>query len=291
LFEYQKPTDAKHIIKIDSAIALTVWDRPAASAGDIVEIIIYTEFVSDGSDITIRILDSSASSKIAEINGKVNGNRCEKTYKIPDKGTGDCIYFEADLSKHGIKRKSKGLDIIPPIKIKNLKWDKSVVTRGDSVKFSADIDGVQDGTLATIEIYEYSKDGAHDLITKFPAIVVNRMVQGGWSFDYHHDTKDIPTDDEAKIGYESPSYFFRVRITKLYADSGLLEFRDWIEFTLMDENDNPIPNQRYLLTLPDRGVRSGTLDVNGHGKEQNIPPGRSVVEFPDLKGYSFSLDT
>jgi hypothetical protein len=290
LFEYQKPTDAVHIIKMDSAITLTVWDRPMASSGDAVKIIVYTEFVSDGSAITIRIFDSSASNKLDEINGKVNGNRCEKTYKIPDKGTGDCIYFEADLSKHGIKQKSKGLDIIPPIKIKNLKWDKSVITRGDSVKLSADIDGVQDGTLANIEIYEYSKDGAHDLIAKFPTIVVNRMVQGGWSFDYHHDTKDIPTADEA-IDYESPSYFFRVKINKLYADSGLLEFRDWIEFTLTDENDNPIPNQRYLLTLPDRDVRSGTLDVNGHGKEQNIPPGRSVIEFLDLKGYSFSLNT
>lgn len=291
MFEYQKPTDAEHIIKMDSSIALTVWDRPMASPGDTVKIIVCTEFVSDGSAITIRIFDSSASNKLDEINGEVNGNLCERKYKIPDGGTGNCIYFEADLTKHGIKQKSKALDIIPPIKIRNLKWDKAFVTRGDSVKYSVDIDGVQDGTLATIEIYEYSKDGAHDLITKFPTIVANRMVQGGWNFNYQHDTKDIPTADEAKIGYESPSYFFRVRINKLYADSGLLEFRDWIDFTLTDEEGNPIPNERYVLFLPDRNARSGTLDINGHGREEGIPPGRSVVEFPNIKGYSLKLKT
>jgi hypothetical protein len=290
LFEYQKPTDAEHIIKIDSAITLTVWDRPMASPGDTVKIIVHTEFVSEGSAITIRIFDSSASNKLNEINGKINGNRCEKIYKIPDKGTGNCIYFEADLTKHGIKQKSKALDIILPIKIKNLKWDKAVVTRGDSVKFSADIDGAEDGTEATVEIYEYSKDGAHEFITRFPTFVRNRMVQGGWDFDYYHDTKDIPTSDENKNGYEPPRYFFRVRITKLYADSGLLEFKDWIEFSLTDEEGNPIPNQEYVLRLPDGNEKTGTLDVNGHAKQDNIPPGRSIVTFPNLKGYSFSAD-
>ena len=75
-----------------------------------------------------------------------------------------------------------------------------------------------------------------------------------------------------------------MKIKDSKARSDLLEFRDWIEIELIDENDNPIANEDYVLYLPNGEVRKGKLDANGYKKEENIPPGKCQLEFSNYEG-------
>jgi hypothetical protein len=61
------------------------------------------------------------------------------------------------------------------------------------------------------------------------------------------------------------------------------EKKSWIEIELVDEDKNPIPGERYKVTLPDgKTVAEGTLDENGFARVDGIDPGSCKITFPKL---------
>jgi type VI secretion system secreted protein VgrG len=56
----------------------------------------------------------------------------------------------------------------------------------------------------------------------------------------------------------------------------------WIEIELVDEDDQPVPGEKYEINLPDGSVASGTLDEKGLARVEGIDPGTCRVTFPDL---------
>lgn len=56
----------------------------------------------------------------------------------------------------------------------------------------------------------------------------------------------------------------------------------WIEIRLIGEDDLPIPNERYRLSLPDGSTREGRLDDKGKARVDGIDPGECEVTFPTL---------
>jgi type VI secretion system secreted protein VgrG len=61
------------------------------------------------------------------------------------------------------------------------------------------------------------------------------------------------------------------------------EKKSWIEIELVDEEDNPVPRQRYKVTLPDgKTVAEGTLNEKGYAKISGIDPGSCKITFPNL---------
>lgn len=56
----------------------------------------------------------------------------------------------------------------------------------------------------------------------------------------------------------------------------------WIEIEFIDEEDNPVPSEKYVITLPDGSVAKGTLDQNGFVRVDGIDPGTCQITFPDL---------
>ena len=61
-----------------------------------------------------------------------------------------------------------------------------------------------------------------------------------------------------------------------------IEEKSWIEIELVDEEDNPVPGEKYKVTLPDGSVAQGTLDENGFVHIGGIDPGTCQITFPDL---------
>ena len=56
----------------------------------------------------------------------------------------------------------------------------------------------------------------------------------------------------------------------------------WIEVELLDEEDNPVPGERYEIKLPDDSVAKGTLDKDGFVRIDGIEPGTCEISFPKL---------
>jgi type VI secretion system secreted protein VgrG len=59
--------------------------------------------------------------------------------------------------------------------------------------------------------------------------------------------------------------------------------KSWIEIELVDEDNKPVPGEKYKVTLPDgKTVAQGTLDQNGYARVNGVDPGTCKVTFPDL---------
>jgi hypothetical protein len=56
----------------------------------------------------------------------------------------------------------------------------------------------------------------------------------------------------------------------------------WIEIELLDEVGEPVPGEKYRVTLPDGSVREGTLDAVGRARLEGHAPGTCQVSFPKL---------
>jgi hypothetical protein len=280
--KHQSPTDQIKKVQLPSAIQCVLWTVRRAAPGGSIGLEIYTQFVGNGSKIEIELSDQNGKTfgKYAE---KISGNRFWTQIKVPAEAK-QALYANVKLPKHGLQMKSNPLILLPPIEITNAKWDKKEARRGDILKLTADVKGVQDGTEGEIEIWEHDSDGAHDFITKFPMFVKNKKVEADWEYEYHEDTDEIPTAEETEKGYNPPEYFFRVRIGEVFTDSGLLTFKDEIEITLKDQDGKRVPDEKYVLYLPDGSTRNGTLDSRGYAKEERVPPGKIRIEFPDFEG-------
>lgn len=284
--EYTKTTDEVHVINLPSKITHAIWRTKAACVEEKAVFEVWTHFVGNGSDIQIKVEDKRGK-KIEKLKGKVYGDYFAGSIVVPKKAK-DELSFTAKLPKHGLEKKSGTLRVIPPIAVTNMKWGQKEARREDVIKLSADIEGVPDETEVMIYIYEYDQDRAHDFITKFPYRVKSKKIEAEWEYSYHEDTDEIPTDEEMKEygkSYNPPEYFWVGEIGgKRFGDkqeSGLLEFRDWIEIELIDEEGNPIAGAEYVLNLPDGEEKKGKLNSQAYIKEEDVPPGKCQVSFPD----------
>jgi hypothetical protein len=60
------------------------------------------------------------------------------------------------------------------------------------------------------------------------------------------------------------------------------ERTSWIEIELVGEDDEPIPGEKYRITLPDDTVAEGTLDEKGFARVEGFEKGTCKVCFPNL---------
>jgi hypothetical protein len=289
LSEYKKQTDELHEVKLDSKITNVNWRQKIATVGDKVSFFVQTHYVGNGSDLEVQFEDKKGKVKVSTegkpgimrrtVSGKVYGDQFMGTIIVPETAREE-LNFTVKLDKHGLEMKSKPIIIFPKINVTNLKWGQNEARREDVVKLSADIENLPDGAEVMIIIYEYDQDGAHDFITKFPCRVKNKKIEAEWEYEYYEDTDEISTQKEKeKYGknYNPPQYFFVIDFSGMIfgdkQESGLLEFKDWIEIELRDASGQLIPNEEYVLHLPDGTERRGRVDSRGNAREEGLPPG------------------
>ncbi len=268
---HQGSSDQTKKIELSSSIQQVLWTRSCTAAGTKVGIEVFTQFIGNNSEIKIEISDKSGK-KFDMINKKMSGNKFWTEITVPEKAK-DELYAEVKLPKHGLNKKSNCMYVYPPVEIKNLKWDKKEAPRGDVLKITADVLNVYEGTEAEIQIWEHDADGAHDLITKFPATVKNKKIEAEWEYEYYEDTDDIPTEEEAERGYNPPEYFIRIIIAGVAEDSELLEFKDWIDIEWIEDYEKPAKNKNFKLITADGNERSGSFNDDGNIRFEDVPPG------------------
>ena len=152
---------------------------------------------------------------------------------------------------------------------------------------AADVGNVANGTEINLVIYEYDADGAHDRVTRFPAIVKNEKVEAAWEYEYYEDTDEIPTSQELKPAdrdYSPPEYFFTVKIGRTEygcgQESGLLAFHDSLEVGLVNRDGRVIANRDYEVRTADGEQHSGKTDEHGRIVIEDARPGPCEINLP-----------
>ncbi len=295
--KFTKSTDAEHEIELESSLISASWRSGKAIAGQTATFEVLTAFVGEGATIKIKG-KSENGKKLGKIKDVIKRNKYVGEFEIPeDTELDDMIYFEVKLPKNDLEGESNRIPVFPPVQVFNMKWSAKEARRGDVLTLSADVNGLRDHTEITVIIYDYDRDSAHDKIIELPATVMDKRIELQWEFEYHEDTDEIPTQEELdKYGgkYNPPEYFFTIKVEDtefgVEQESGLLEFKDWIEIELLDEDGNPVANEDYILHLPDGRQKQGKLDTNGRAREKDIPPGSIPIEFPNSDAEHFYSD-
>lgn len=288
-YKLTKATDEEHKIKVDSNLLYAMWKSGCARGGAESAFEVRTSFVGQGAQIEITVKGDDYG-KIDKIKDKIYNNRYKGSVEIPDDiKPGEDIWFEVKLSKQGLKGESNVIPGMPVPTCTKIQWDKKEARRGNILKLQAEFERIEDNAEATVIIYEYDQDGNHDKIATIPTTIKNRKLDLQWEYEYHEDTDEIPTDEELqKYGnsYNPPEYFFVVVIDGAKfgeeQESGLLEFKDWVELELVDEEGNQKPDEEYIIHLPDGTQKKGNLDSKGYAKVEDIPPGKFSVEYPNI---------
>ena len=288
--KFTKATDAKHKIKLESELVEASWQSGVAYMGMPAAFVVRTNFVGNTAPVEVTG-KSEKGKKCGKAKGTISNNTFKGTLDIPDDlDPKDHVYFEVKLSKHGLSGESDLVPVKPPITVTNMKWSAKEARRGEIVTLSADVRGASDETEVAITIYEFDRDSIHDKIAELKAVVKGQQIKLDWEYQYHEDTDEIPTDAEMKKygrSYNPPEYFFTVTLEnhefgKKKQDSGILEFKDWVEIELVDGSGSSMKDEDYVLHLADGTERKGKLDQNGHGRENDVPPGEAELEFPNL---------
>lgn len=72
--------------------------------------------------------------------------------------------------------------------------------------------------------------------------------------------------------------------------AGLLNEDHWIEFQLTDGDDNPIPDQPFVVVDPSGAEYPGRLDQDGFARVEPVKAGQCSIKFPEL-GHSMVIDS
>ncbi len=287
--KFSKSTDTEHEIKLDSELISASWKATAARTGSQTKLEVRTAFVGNGAKIKITV-KTDGGKKVAKLSDAILSNVFVRSVDIPeDLSLNDAVYFEYELPDNSISGKSKSIPVIPTPTIKKIEWSAKEARRGDKLTLTAELEDVKDNSPAQIIIYEYDSDGNREKITEIKVEVKKGKVETIWEYEYHEDTADLMTEEEMKEygkKYNPPEYFFSIKLEDvelgLEQESKLLLFKDWVDIELVNQKGDPIPEEEYILILPDGQKREGKLDKAGKATEKDVPPGKFEVKFKNL---------
>jgi hypothetical protein len=286
-------TDSPTEETLDSAVISATWTDSLATGGHTVGFQIRTCFVGNGAPVKVEGKLSDGR-KLGTVKTKVHANQATGEFDVPaDVEFGDMATFKFKLSKHGLEGESDEIEAIPPLEITNMKWSADEARRGDTLTMSADVKGIRDNTEVRLVIYEYDENSANDRIAEIPARVKDKKVEAKWEYEYHEDTDGIPTQDELDQyggNYNPPEYFFVIKYGGVEygenQESGLLLFKDTIEFGLRDRDGKPLKGADWVVKMADGSEKKGKLDGSGKAVIEDVPPGPYRVSFPSCDGAS-----
>ncbi|UCD17302.1 MAG: carboxypeptidase regulatory-like domain-containing protein [Candidatus Zixiibacteriota bacterium] len=295
--EFNKSTDTEHEIQLESELVAATWRARSAIAGQEAMFEVRTAFVGSGAQIKIKG-KSEGGKSLGRVKGEMLNNVFIGALSSPsDIEPDDLVYFEVELSGNGISGESNRIPVWL-VEVTNMRWSAGEARRGDTLTLSADISGVPNETEVTVTIYEYDGDGIHDKISELPTMVKDEKIELLWEYEYHEDTDELPTEEELqKYGksYNPPEYFFTIKVADMEfgkeQESGLLEFKDWIEIYLKDDAGNPIADEDFIAHLPDGSEQRGKTNSDGCARLEGIPPGTVTMEYPNAGEVSLEQDT
>jgi len=161
--------------------------------------------------------------------------------------------------------------------IVSAKWSKTTAKVGEKVKATAETTGVPAGEKATLEIHVKDSAFPDAVLKTIETTVQSDKIEGEWELVVDKDFLKLQEQKLKGGGFSAPAYYFVAKTSTLSQRSGLLEYKDDIEFKLQDKDGNAIPDKKYRLILPSGEVKEGKLGGGGDAKATDIPPGKLKI--------------
>jgi len=197
------------------------------------------------------------------------------TVKTPDGNKSDGP-LAGQVKKSGLKQGNCEIELTA---IVNAVWSKTKARVGDKVKLKAETAGIPDGEKATLEIFVKDANFADHLMKTIESKVDGGKIEAEWEFEIDEALLADHDGKKQKGAYISPKFYYVAKAAGFICRSGLLEYKDYVEIELRDEEDKPVKGAAYKMRLANGEIREGKLDANGYAKVDNVPPGRVEVEF------------
>jgi len=160
-------------------------------------------------------------------------------------------------------------------------WKKDRVKSGEEVKLSTNVKGFEDGTPAKILIWK--RKGSQDtFIALIDAEIRGNKAEITWKHALE-EREELKKEVEEE---EEPEYHFVVDAEGEEKVSKALTFTYPLDIYLEDEDENPLDDVEYTITLSDGTKKKGKFK-EGHAKMEDVPYGRFVVE---VEGYDFVFE-
>ena len=168
--------------------------------------------------------------------------------------------------------------------IVSIGWSKRRAKPDEAIELTAELYGVPDGEKADIDVWERSPSRPRKMVKRIEGLKVQgSKVTSSWKFEEDQAVDDIGPPDP-KLPYVAPGFYFTVKVAGLKATSGALVLLDVLKIELKDDCGDPVPDEAYLLYLPDGSVRKGQLDGQGRAEEKDVPIRGSQLFFPGIGG-------
>jgi uncharacterized Zn-binding protein involved in type VI secretion len=159
----------------------------------------------------------------------------------------------------------------------NARWAKNKAEAGEKVKLTADVEGFDNGTPATVQIYRRDIQGPDEITKTIATTVGKNKVEIEWEYSVSEIPENDPEGGTGQDRYSAPEYYGEVIVGQCKSRSDLLGLDDWMEIRLKDDRGKSIANKKYTVYLRNGEIRKGTLDGNGYAKIKDLPPGPAKV--------------
>ena len=158
-------------------------------------------------------------------------------------------------------------------------WSTKSAAVGDKVKLTAETSGVDAGEKAELQIFIRDTGHADTLLATLEGSVQGDKIETQWELQLNDNYLKIQHAKDEKGSYSSPTFYYIVKVAGIIGRSSVLEYKDYIELELKDEDGKPVKGAGYKIFLPNGAIKEGTLDSNGYAKVEKIPPGNVKVVY------------
>jgi hypothetical protein len=143
--KYSGQTDSTLVITLDPYLLTVSFLLAKVASNGVVPVEVQTLNIADGADIRIKFLDGNGGG-VGSVQGKVYSGIFRTSYALEKSNPTGFMLPIASLSDYGLELAGPAIQVLPPVKIENLRWmdeegtkELTKVQRGQRVLLVADV--------------------------------------------------------------------------------------------------------------------------------------------------------
>ncbi len=219
---------------------------------------------------------------VTDENDDARANAVYTAYFADGSSTVGTVDANGNLKLEDIPPGNVHLEFSVALKTQNLtsaSWSNAFLRRNEEIELIAETHEFPDETPATFTLYKVIQHADPEYITELPSTVNSNKAKANWSFEYQGDLSELPSIAHGDESYLAPRYYFEVNIGGQSLNSELIEFRDSLELTLINQNDEPLSQLAFTIHFADGSSEQLMTDELGFVELKDIPPGRVKLDF------------